>query len=103
MKHTQGPWTTRTAFKHGEPIESVIQAGTEVLASAYDLGSDQLDEMEANARLIAAAPELLEALDKTIEVFVDLRHAQGFSMDDEEEETYRHALLVIAKTEDNDA
>jgi hypothetical protein len=61
MKHTQGPWTTRTAFKHGEPVESVIQAGTEVLASAYDLGSDRRDEMEANARLIAAAPDLLEA------------------------------------------
>lgn len=52
MKHTPGPWK----FNHvGEfDIEVADQKGRLVC----DLG--QWDEQEANARLIAASPELLE-------------------------------------------
>ncbi len=61
QRHTPGEWTHRQAYTDGEPNEQVIQRGAEVLASVHDLGNDRLEEMEANARVMHAAPELLEA------------------------------------------
>lgn len=51
MSHTPGPW--RIGHKHGSPIR--IIGGDMTLALVSPQG-------EANARLIAAAPDLLEAL-----------------------------------------
>lgn len=49
-KHTKGEW-----FIQGKTL---IKCGNEQVASANAI----LDECESNAKLIAAAPELLEAL-----------------------------------------
>lgn len=62
-KHTQGPWSF-------DPEDKSIVGKDEGLSIAtidnIDVGGDKGfhfgDESEANARLIAAAPELLEAL-----------------------------------------
>lgn len=69
-KHTPGPWATNTAgsAKRGEPFKV-----TEIYIYAPDtqddtaICADVIDPVtqkpsESNARLIAAAPELLEAL-----------------------------------------
>jgi len=59
-KHTPGPWTLNSAnqvVKHGD--QSII------IANPYH-GSMPT---EANARLIAAAPELLEAAEAVIKQF----------------------------------
>lgn len=56
-KHTTGPWTHRRAFSKGEEI------GCVVMPMGYDLSTSNNEENEANARLIAAAPDLLEALE----------------------------------------
>ncbi len=59
MSHTPGPWRT-----HLVDSTSVVDAtGDEVawMQGAYKTDSD-VERMEANARLIAAAPDLLEAL-----------------------------------------
>lgn len=57
-KHTPGPWAWLTGQ---DGRHSVAQAGT--LASIAELrGLAPEQELEANARLIAAAPALLEAL-----------------------------------------
>ena len=64
-KHTPGPWTTDEA-DHDEPYQDIrIQAGKRGIcrvwiddAPVHDYNAEQ----RANARLIAAAPDLLEAL-----------------------------------------
>ena len=62
-KHTPGPWTVGPAFDNdGQPeiiIEHQTPAGNLVVAVALA----GLQGQEANARLIAAAPDLLEALE----------------------------------------
>lgn len=52
-KHTHGPWIT-----NGRAIEQDADDDALVVAYAED---EQNDDWEANARLIAAAPDLLEA------------------------------------------
>lgn len=60
--HTKGPWTFSTAPQpNGCPI--VGARGLMVAMLAHSIHhADQKDEALANARLIAAAPDLLEAL-----------------------------------------
>jgi hypothetical protein len=67
-EHTPGPWSVGPWFdNYGEPeiiIEHKTDAGNLVIAVA--LGG--LVGQEANARLIAAAPELLEAVRDSLSV-----------------------------------
>ena len=64
-KHTAGPWsvagTTIYALEH-----EGWRRGAEVFRNRFDARAQgphcPIDELEANARLIAAAPDLLEAL-----------------------------------------
>jgi len=56
MPYTPGPWTINEKW----PTEVVSAKGA---ICETDAGApESVEEMEANARLIAAAPELLEAL-----------------------------------------
>lgn len=56
--YTPGPWTA-------EGWENlVVNAGNVTLASTPGYTNGNLAEAKANARLIAAAPELLEALER---------------------------------------
>lgn len=63
MKHTPGPWKV-SGTERGDEYRSVILGGPHnaTVAHADLLFYSDLDECEANARLISAAPELLEAL-----------------------------------------
>ena len=55
-KHTQGPWRQ-------DKWDAVITAsGSMLVTDGVALGGRSTEETRANARLIAAAPELLEAL-----------------------------------------
>lgn len=53
-KHTPGPWMVR----------STGSVGTDnmMVANVYPMEDQNLEEHDANARLISAAPELLDAL-----------------------------------------
>lgn len=67
---TPGPWSACKALPHS--TEFHVLAGTTEIAITY--ASDGLDEptafpSEANARLIAAAPDLLEALERLVEPY----------------------------------
>ncbi|MCY1219501.1 hypothetical protein D9M72_314790 [compost metagenome] len=61
-KHTPGPWAHATDMGQ---VGSVEFADGTVIAQAQQLPGDPLHEQRnANARLLAAAPELLDALRK---------------------------------------
>ncbi len=62
--HTPGPWKiglhdgTRQALWSKDGIR---------IAEAFSVPSDRKDQIEANARLIAAAPDLLEMLEAIVD------------------------------------
>lgn len=61
-KHTPGPWHCRP---YGDSFVATCGNADKRVAYCYAVFEDRSkDEAEANARLIAAAPELLEALEK---------------------------------------
>jgi hypothetical protein len=73
-KHTPGPWEV-TDLRHSIVVRTESPNKTKYGASRYAaIGGfdrsdpDQLSEALANARLIAAAPDLLEALSRLIEI-----------------------------------
>ena len=95
MKHTPGPWETQL-WKLGEAktAQIVVNGKSDCVAFIKPLfhhveEAPRGGEMEANARLIAAAPELLAAL-KILEVGcseASLRHHQKSGTTDKLAET----------------
>ncbi len=70
MEHTPGPWTQKRERKIGAPI--VYGNDHEIAQVRYWLGSEDVCEVEANARLIAAAPDLLAALESLCKKLITL-------------------------------
>lgn len=68
--HTPGPWLTQ--WEHGGD-ESILSrdGGMHMIATCH-AEDGRVIPSKANARLIAAAPELLEALIKLADAFDDL-------------------------------
>jgi len=60
QKHTPGKWTAFGIDVRSSPV--VLEGKLIAETRDYPMGSRELEESYANARLIAAAPELLEAL-----------------------------------------
>ncbi|MBU3721219.1 MAG: hypothetical protein FGM22_10840 [Burkholderiaceae bacterium] len=89
--HTPGPWTVRHDFRcaNGEMTIGVASAaiGPHAGAVAWPCGKDDATEI-ANARLIAAAPEMLRALQRLTDLSAD--DGRGPSDDD-----LAYALKVI--------
>ena len=76
MSHTPGPWSIHETKGNGGNISDRVEiAGPEegrrkhLVASIYGF---KLPEGQANARLIAAAPELLETCESLLEI-IDVR------------------------------
>lgn len=69
-KHTPGPWETCYWLDDEFSVAQDSPAFTRVCVMSYVVkkGNAPNEEMDANARLIAAAPELLEALQSLIAV-----------------------------------
>jgi hypothetical protein len=61
-QHTPGPWEAFYKSKYGEWHVSVPIAGSNMKWAIFDDGI-RTENPEADARLIAAAPDLLEALE----------------------------------------
>lgn len=60
MKHTKGPWLVKGNY---------IETQDEYPVALIELGLGSIQKVQANARLIAAAPELLEALKNMYEMY----------------------------------
>ena len=87
-KHTPGPWEVAYQDKNGQ---SVVKGEHIEVATCWHhcVGSIE-KEMHANARLIAAAPELLEALKE----IVDAADGAGWEQLDP---SFKKARAAIAK------
>lgn len=89
MKHTPGPWRIGTAPPNGEQTIGTIR-GMMVAVATTGVGMEE--ETLANARLIAAAPELLEALCEMLAI-VELMSP----LYDKEQQQAQAARAAIAK------
>ena len=95
LKHTPGPWSIRQ--------ESVWSVGTDHEMTALVYGCTDTEE-EANARLIAAAPDLLEALKLAQSAVADFHSGMNTTRPSEETRERNERILgsiraAIAKAE----
>lgn len=68
--HTPGPWTL---FYDSRYSSCIAEVGSFVVSAPHEIHDWQNDAVEeANARLIAAAPDLLEALKRARRYVADL-------------------------------
>jgi hypothetical protein len=87
MGHTPGPWE-----QHGAAVTKTINFGRSyVIASCDSSGQPATEEIQANARLIASAPDLLAALKDVEEAWAG-NGDMSMAVD--------AALLAIAKAEE---
>lgn len=83
VAHTPGPWTRTRGeqFRHDHSRGVRGPDGTYVAAALDFNRSDRDEECEANARLIAAAPDLLSALKNLLQVCEDERESDDMLQD----------------------
>jgi|ERR1043166_3400052 hypothetical protein len=101
--HTPGPWKINTRFEvdRGD-VAQIIQDSDSIPGEEQwicDVGMQHLEDCKANARLIAAAPELLAALKHlTAEIHLGaLNIRKDFSLIN----AHASATRAIAKAEGN--
>ena len=104
--HTPGPWIL-DQFSAGIGYEirggnTAFRKGPRLLAIVKDQESAPVNESRANSRLIAAAPELLDALKNSIRLFHEKygdEPYRDYPEPSERKENYFEALAAIAKAE----
>ncbi len=64
MTHTPGPWETQIKREHKYGQNHIVANGNLVASVDSAISPKEREEWHANAHLIAAAPDLLEALKK---------------------------------------
>ena len=68
MQHTQGSW--RFEIRNNEAMVTTCRNGEDMVVAGYLFDEEidlELEEVEANARLIASAPDLLACLQNLID------------------------------------
>lgn len=76
-KHTPGPWRSAQALI--DDNDCVIESATNqrMICECYEDGETQNDEDRANAKLIAAAPDLVEAAQAAWNCIAELSPTQA--------------------------
>lgn len=96
-KHTPGPWTARQVFANRWNIE-VQREGLvpltlgHVATTVLEVGTGDAAVTGANARLIAAAPEMYEALDWYAEIARQMQRATLYM----DSQTMLHLMKELA-------
>lgn len=97
MSHTPGPWSVSESIRKrviGEREQEIVTADGQMVALLYDENWDPRGETDAaNARLIAAAPDLLAACEEFVRK-VDC--GEAFST-----RSYQQMKAAIAKAKGN--
>jgi hypothetical protein len=70
MKHTKGPWISATQYNNDDLLELATKDNTKRIGF--------VDRIE-DAHLIAAAPEMLEALEK-LQMIIDLEDLEAVDL-----------------------
>lgn len=97
VRHTAGPWS---ADKYGQ-LRSPDGKQVDVWGCGIAWVSRD-DEAEANARLIAASPDLLEALRGARQTILDLKNARWSEAEGSDEEWVAEIDAAIAKATGSD-
>ena len=93
-KYTAGPWEV---LDGAILCKEVNAFGNFVIASFNRGDADLTAEDHANAKLIAAAPELLEALQRMLNIYGDLFDADGIEIPEAGEACYQaHSAITKA-------
>ncbi len=94
-KHTPGPWEI-ARYKNYEGF-SVWAKGFGCIAERW-WPPEEKDVIEANAQLIAAAPDLADALEATLNRYVDfVNSGDGGSWDPETEDHVKQARAALKR------
>ena len=93
IKHTPGPWAVIGREIHGPDDSGAIVARI----PEWGALADTADPGPNNARLIAAAPDLLAALDQLLSVTVDKDLKEGWTLSDDARIARDQAIAAIAK------
>ena len=98
-KHTPGPWevTDNTADGYGQLVVGSMHGAVAICYTAEPGDPGMPSECEANARLIAAAPELLAQLVKMTDAYAKAMKDAGVTYYPEALADVRHARAAIAK------
>lgn len=97
--HTPGPWHVEPEqATHGHGLAVCAPSNGWIVATVTPEDGRELDPIDhANAHLLAAAPELLAALDYLLEQTVDMDLRYGIGLSEGEEDARHAALAAIAK------
>lgn len=96
VTHTPGPWRSGDAFNtvfgppNGNPVPEIVATVHMNKANGA---------REGNARLIAAAPELLEAASACLKMFSEMSADKMASLSSSEKAAFDLSLFAIAKAE----
>jgi len=87
-KHTPGPWVI------GNPAEIHAPDGTRIVACCQTHDDAREDQSETNARLISAAPELLESAQEMADLLDNLLRIGAINPDLIIAESIRNVLPI---------
>jgi len=102
--HTPGPWSSHPNCKEGKGTASWSIISDDSFATIAIVYKESIpSQQESNAKLLAAAPELLSALDYLLLHTVDDNLKHGIGLTENEEEARQRALDAIAKAKGEEA
>lgn len=94
-KHTPGSW--RVVTERSRPHQSFTIRAENGVCIAETVEDHRDVDGEANAHVIAAAPEMLDALEYLLEQTVNMDLAHGIDLTEGERDARNQALAIIAK------
>lgn len=91
--YTKGPWSMKNGDIYAPAPDAAIYEQQDRFVAHIPFGEDMSCRHGKDALLICAAPELLEALEGMLEIFVDSDTLSGC----EDMETVQYARKIIKK------